>query len=74
MAKEDQIEVSGVVVQALPNATFKVVLDDNEMEILCHISGRMRKNKIRVEVGDRVDIEMSAYDLSKGRICYRYTN
>lgn len=74
MAKQDVIEVEGVVTVALPNANFMVRLDnESEMEILCHISGRMRKNKIRVEVGDRVDVEISAYDLTKGRIAYRYT-
>ncbi|MGA0236008.1 MAG: translation initiation factor IF-1 [Alphaproteobacteria bacterium] len=71
MAKEDLIEFTGEVLEILPNAMFKVKLD-NEHEILAHTSGKMRKNKIRVLAGDRVQVEMTPYDLSKGRITFRY--
>ncbi len=75
MDKKDRevIEVTGTVKEALPNATFKVQLD-NGLEILAYISGKMRMNFIRVMPGDRVKVELSIYDLSKGRITYRYTN
>ena len=71
MAKEEPIEVEGVVTDALPNAMFRLTLD-NGMEILGFISGKIRKNNIRILVGDRVTVEMSAYDMSKGRITYRH--
>ena len=71
MAKEDLIEFTGEVMEILPNAMFKVKLD-NDHEILAHTSGKMRKNKIRVLAGDRVQVEMTPYDLSKGRITFRY--
>jgi translation initiation factor IF-1 len=71
MAKEDLIEFSGTVVELLPNAMFRVKLD-NEHEVLAHTSGKMRKNRIRVLAGDRVNVEMTPYDLSKGRITFRY--
>ncbi|MEC8037045.1 MAG: translation initiation factor IF-1 [Pseudomonadota bacterium] len=71
MAKEDLIEFAGEVLEILPNAMFKVKLD-NDHEILAHTSGKMRKNKIRVLAGDRVQVEMTPYDLSKGRITFRY--
>ena len=71
MAKEDLIEFTGEVLEILPNAMFKVKLD-NDHEILAHTSGKMRKNKIRVLAGDRVQGEMTPYDLSKGRITFRY--
>ncbi|MCX7338539.1 MAG: translation initiation factor IF-1 [Alphaproteobacteria bacterium] len=70
MSKEDLIEFSGVVVELLPNATFRVKLE-NDHVILAHTSGRMRKNRIRVLAGDRVTVEMTPYDLSKGRITFR---
>lgn len=70
MAKEDAIEVEGKVLESLPNAMFKVKLD-NGYEILAHISGKMRMHFIRILPGDRVTVEMSPYDLSKGRITYR---
>lgn len=70
MSKQDMIEVEGTVVEALPNATFKVALE-NEHEILAHISGKLRMNYIRILPGDRVTIEMSPYDLTKGRITWR---
>ncbi len=64
------IEMEGVVDELLPSATFKVTLD-NGHEILCHLSGKMRMNKIRLIPGDRVRVEISPYDLTKGRITYR---
>lgn len=70
MAKEDAIEIDGVVEEALPNAMFRVELE-NGHKILAHISGKMRKFYIRILPGDRVRVELSPYDLSKGRITYR---
>ncbi|NLY08360.1 MAG: translation initiation factor IF-1 [Tissierellia bacterium] len=70
MAKEDVIEVEGVVVDALPNAIFKVKLD-NGHEILAHISGKLRMNYIRILEGDKVTVELSPYDLTRGRITWR---
>ncbi len=71
MAKQGPIKVDGVVTETLPNATFKVKLD-NGHEILAHISGKMRMHFIKILVGDKVAIELSPYDLNKGRITYRY--
>ena len=71
MAKEDAIEVTGVVREALPNAMFRVELE-NKHRVLAHVSGKMRKNFIRILTGDRVLIELSPYDLTRGRITYRY--
>lgn len=71
MAKQGPIKLDGVVTDTLPNATFRVKLD-NGVEILAHISGKMRMHYIKILVGDRVTVEMSPYDLSKGRITYRY--
>ena len=71
MAKEEVLEFSGVIVELLPNAMFRVKLDNNH-EIIAHTAGRMRKNRIRVLVGDKVMVEMTPYDLTKGRITYRY--
>ena len=71
MAKEDVIEFQGTVVELLPNAMFRVKLE-NEHEILAHTSGRMRKNRIRVLAGDKVTVEMTPYDLTKGRIVFRH--
>ncbi len=71
MPKEEMIEFQGVVKEVLPNAMFRVVLE-NEHAILAHTSGRMRKNRIRVLVGDRVTVEMTPYDLTKGRIVFRH--
>jgi translation initiation factor IF-1 len=71
MAKEELLEFSGTVTELLPNAMFRVVLD-NEHEILAHTAGKMRKHRIRVLAGDRVDVEMTPYDLTKGRITFRY--
>ena len=70
MAKEESITTSGVVEQVLPNTMFKVKLD-NGPTVLSHISGRMRQNKIQILEGDRVSVEMSCYDLTRGRIVYR---
>ena len=71
MSKEDMIEFSGQVVELLPNAMFKVKLD-NEHMVLAHTSGKMRKNRIRVLAGDRVNVEMTPSDLTKGRITFRF--
>ena len=70
MSKEELIEFAGVVVELLPNATFRVKLD-NDHVIIAHTSGKMRKNRIRVLAGDRVKVEMTPYDLTKGRISFR---
>jgi translation initiation factor IF-1 len=71
VAKEDLIEMDGVVKEVLPNATFRVELD-NGHEVLAHTAGKMRKFRIRVLAGDRVTVEMTPYDLTKGRITFRY--
>jgi translation initiation factor IF-1 len=71
MAKQGAITVDGIIAEALPNATFKVKLE-NGHEILARISGKMRMHYIKILQGDRVTIELSPYDLSKGRITYRY--
>jgi len=70
MPKEDQIEMNGVVIETLPNTTFKVKLENGHI-INAHISGRMRKNYIRILMGDSVIVEMTPYDLSRGRIIFR---
>ena len=70
MSKEDAIEVVGTVTETLPNAMFRVELENKHM-VLAHISGKMRKNFIRIVPGDRVRVELSPYDLTKGRITYR---
>lgn len=69
--KEEPIEVEGEVIEPLPNAMFKVELD-NGHEVLAHVSGKMRMNYIRILPGDRVTVELSPYDLSRGRITYRH--
>ena len=71
MPKEGSIEFQGVVLELLPNAMFKVKLE-NDHEILAHSSGKMRKNRIRVLAGDKVTVEMTHYDLTKGRITFRW--
>ncbi len=71
MAKEELLEFPGVVTELLPNAMFRVKLD-NDHEVLAHTSGKMRKNRIRVLAGDRVTVEMTPYDMTKGRITFRY--
>lgn len=70
MSKEDVIEVSGKIIEALPNATFQVELG-NGHKILAHVSGKLRMNFIRILPGDKVTVEMSPYDLTKGRITWR---
>jgi len=71
MSKEDLIEFDGVVLELLPNAMFRVKLENDHL-LLAHTSGKMRKNRIRILVGDRVRVEMTPYDLSKGRVIFRY--
>ncbi len=73
MAKKDAIEVEGVVIEPLPNAMFAIELDSegNKHRVLAHISGKLRMNFIRILPGDRVRVELSPYDLSRGRITYR---
>ena len=73
MVKEESLEFTGIVLELLPNAMFKVKLE-NDHEVLAHTSGKLRKNRIRVLVGDKVDVEMTPYDLTKGRIVYRHKN
>jgi translation initiation factor IF-1 len=71
MAKEEAIQVEATVIELLPNAMFRVELE-NEHKVLAHISGKMRKNFIRILPGDKVLVELSPYDLTRGRIVYRY--
>lgn len=71
MSKEELIEYTGTVIEKLPDAMFRVRLD-NDHEIIAHTAGKMRKFRIRVMVGDKVNVEMTPYDLSKGRITYRH--
>ena len=71
MAKEEGIQVEGTVIESLPNATFRVELE-NGHRLLAHISGKMRMHFIKILPGDKVTVEMSPYDLSRGRIVYRY--
>jgi translation initiation factor IF-1 len=70
MSKQDNIEIEGIVVEALPNAAFKVQLENGKV-ILAHISGKLRMNYIRILPGDKVTVELSPYDLTKGRITWR---
>ena len=70
MAKEDLIEVEGTITEALPNAMFRVVLE-NDHKVLAHVSGKIRMNFIRILPGDKVKLELSPYDLSRGRITFR---
>ena len=70
MAKDDIIKMSGVVDEVLPNAMFRITLD-NDQKIIATIGGRLRQNNIRILMGDRVDVEMSPYDLTRGRVVYR---
>ena len=71
MAKEKNIEVDGEIIETLPNAMFKVVLE-NGHEVLAHVSGKMRMHYIKILPGDKVKLELSPYDLSRGRITFRY--
>ena len=70
MAKEEAIEMEGIVIESLPNTNFKVKLDNNHV-VNAHISGKMRKNYIRILLGDRVTVQLTPYDLTKGRIIFR---
>ncbi|MDD2814655.1 MAG: hypothetical protein RIS84_1459 [Pseudomonadota bacterium] len=70
MAKEDHIEMEGIVTETLPNTMFRVQLDNGHI-VTAHISGRMRKNYIRILTGDKVTVQLTPYDLTKGRITYR---
>jgi len=70
MTKEEALQLEGVVTETLPNTTFRVKLDNGHV-VMAHISGKMRKNYIRILTGDRVTVELTPYDLSKGRIIYR---
>ena len=71
MAKDDAIEIDGKVVEALPNATFRVELDNGHI-VLCHIAGKMRMHYIKILPGDTVKVELTPYSLDKGRITFRY--
>ena len=71
MAKEQNIEVDGEIIETLPNAMFKVVLD-NGHEVLAHVSGKMRMHYIKILPGDKIKLELSPYDLTRGRITFRY--
>ena len=70
MAKEEQIQMSGTVIDTLPNTTFRVKLE-NDHVVIAHISGKMRKNYIKILTGDKVKVELTPYDLTKGRITFR---
>ena len=70
MAKEESIEMQGVVLETLPNTTFRVQLDNGHV-VMAHISGKMRKNYIRILTGDKVTVQITPYDLGKGRITFR---
>ncbi len=71
MSKEDSIEVTGTILEKFPSGKFSVQLEQNRV-VLAHLAGRLRRNRIRVLAGDRVTLELSPYDLTKGRIVYRY--
>jgi translation initiation factor IF-1 len=71
LVKQDLLEFKGKVIELLPNATFRVKLENNH-EVLAHTAGKLRKNRIRVLTGDNVAVEVSPYDLKKGRIVFRY--
>jgi len=73
MTEQEKLVVEGTVVEALPNTTFKVELD-NGHKLLAHLAGRMRRNYIRVLLGDRVRVELTPYDMNRGRITYRFTH
>ncbi len=71
MTKQEVLSFTGIVIEVLPNALFRVKVEDSDMEILCHISGRMRKNHINILKDDMVHVEVSQYDMTKGRIVFR---
>lgn len=72
MAKEETLQAQGTVIECLPNAMFRVKLDENDHVLIGVISGKIRKHNINILLGDKVDLEISPYDLSKGRITFRY--
>ena len=72
MAKQDVIEVEAIIIEALPSAMFKAKLVDNDMVVLAHVSGKIRMNYIRILPGDKVTLELSPYDLTRGRITFRH--
>jgi len=72
LAKQDVIEVEAIIVEALPNAMFRAKLIDNDMVVLAHVSGKIRMNYIRILPGDKVTLELSPYDLTRGRITFRH--
>lgn len=72
MAKQDVIEVEAIITEALPNAMFKAKLLDNDMVVFAHVSGKIRMNYIRILPGDKVTLELSPYDLTRGRITFRH--
>ena len=72
MAKQDVIEVEAIIVEALPNAMFRAKLIDNDMVVLAHVSGKIRMNYIRILPGDKVTLELSPYDLTRGSITFRH--
>lgn len=72
MAKKNVIVKKGIVIEALPNYSFKVKIEKENIEAICHLSGRMRQNFIKVVPGDKVKVEFSLYDFTRGRIVYRY--
>jgi len=72
LPKEDAIEVIATVIEPLPNAMFRVEIAESKHQVLAHISGKMRKNFIRILPGDKVQVELSPYDLTRGRITYRF--
>ena len=72
MAKDDLVPAEGIIIDKQPNAFFKVQLDNSEHVVLAAVSGKMRKNRIRILVGDRVSVEMSPFDLTRGRFSYRF--
>lgn len=71
MAKNDVVEVTGKVIDVLPNSTFKVKMDETGHDMICYLSGRLRQHKIKIVLGDNVRVELSPYDLLKGRISFR---
>lgn len=71
MAKEDIIKMSGKVDEVLPNAMFRVILDETQTKIIATLGGKLRQHNIRILLGDKVDIEMSPYDITRGRVVYR---
>jgi len=71
MAKDDLIELTGIVTEVLPGSMYRVKLDDNDSVITCYTGGKLKQHKIKIILGDRVKIEVSMYDLTKGRVTYR---